>query len=224
MTRVITTSFRAHSLAVRTLLAAATILAIPSDAVLAQARGSAAAARYPERAVRRDIPITNAIRRALVAGSRDSTGRANRQYWQLRTDYVIAVTLDVPASRLTGRETITITNNSPDALQTIRMRLDANHFIGTVPRAATWVPAENTEGLMITRMTVDGKPVNLAPAAGGGGRGGGRGGPPAAPSEHTLGAGKTTNAPIAQLDRASVYGTEGCRFDSCWVYLKNKGF
>lgn len=25
-------------------------------------------------------------------------------------------------------------------------------------------------------------------------------------------------APIAQLDRASVYGTEGCRFDSCWVY------
>ena len=27
-----------------------------------------------------------------------------------------------------------------------------------------------------------------------------------------------TAAPIAQLDRASVYGTEGCRFDSCWVY------
>jgi len=207
MTRVITTSFRAHSLAVRTLLAAATILAIPSDAVLAQARGSAAAARYPERAVRRDIPITNAIRRALVAGSRDSTGRANRQYWQLRTDYVIAVTLDVPASRLTGRETITITNNSPDALQTIRMRLDANHFIGTVPRAATWVPAENTEGLMITRMTVDGKPVNLAPAAGGGGRGGGRGGPPAAPSEHTLGAGKTTNAVINLMSPIPAKGT-----------------
>ena len=26
-------------------------------------------------------------------------------------------------------------------------------------------------------------------------------------------------APIAQLDRASVYGTEGCRFESCWVYF-----
>jgi hypothetical protein len=28
----------------------------------------------------------------------------------------------------------------------------------------------------------------------------------------------STAAPIAQLDRASVYGTEGCRFNSCWVY------
>src|SRR5438093_12759696 len=25
-------------------------------------------------------------------------------------------------------------------------------------------------------------------------------------------------APIAQLDRASVFGTEGCRFEPCWVY------
>ena len=25
------------------------------------------------------------------------------------------------------------------------------------------------------------------------------------------------SAPLAQLDRASVYGTEGCRFDSCTV-------
>ena len=24
-----------------------------------------------------------------------------------------------------------------------------------------------------------------------------------------------TEAPVAQLDRASVYGTEGCRFESC---------
>jgi hypothetical protein len=27
------------------------------------------------------------------------------------------------------------------------------------------------------------------------------------------------SAPLAQLDRASVYGTEGCRFDSCTVQL-----
>ena len=28
-----------------------------------------------------------------------------------------------------------------------------------------------------------------------------------------------SNAPVAQLDRASVFGTEGCRFESCRVYL-----
>ena len=28
-----------------------------------------------------------------------------------------------------------------------------------------------------------------------------------------------TIAPVAQLDRASVYGTEGCRFEPCQVYF-----
>ena len=27
-------------------------------------------------------------------------------------------------------------------------------------------------------------------------------------------------APVAQLDRASVYGTEGCRFEPCQVYFR----
>ena len=42
------------------------------------------------------------------------------------------------------------------------------------------------------------------------------------PLESLTNNGKTVSsrkqAPIAQLDRASVYGTEGYRFESCWVY------
>jgi hypothetical protein len=35
---------------------------------------------------------------------------------------------------------------------------------------------------------------------------------------------RQTNAPIAQLDRASVYGTEGFWFESRWVYsLSRRG-
>ena len=30
-------------------------------------------------------------------------------------------------------------------------------------------------------------------------------------------------APVAQLDRVSDYGSEGCRFESCRVYKKYKG-
>ncbi|MEO6878501.1 MAG: hypothetical protein ABI205_08475, partial [Gemmatimonadaceae bacterium] len=40
-------------------------------------------AKLPERAVRRDIPMTNAIRRAFAAGTRDSSGRPGRNYAQL---------------------------------------------------------------------------------------------------------------------------------------------
>ena len=87
-----------------------------------------ATTRLPERAVRRDIPITNAIRRAYAAGTRDSTGRPGRNYWQLRTDYTIAARLDAATSRLTGRETVTFRNDSPDSLGQIGLRLDPEHL------------------------------------------------------------------------------------------------
>ena len=146
----------------------------------------------PPRAVRRDIPITNAIRRALVSGTRDSTGAPGRNYWQLRTDYSIDVALDAAASRLTGRAQITVHNNSGDSLPSIGLRLDPNHFIGTNPRAATWTPAENTEGIVITKMTVNDQAVVLTPPPQQGGRGGAQ-----AVTVPTLFGGKSTVARIA---------------------------
>ena len=116
----------------------------------------------PPRAVRRDVPITNSIRRAFAAGTRDSTGRPGRNYWQLRTDYAIDVSLNPSTSRLTGRARITIRNSSPDPLSNIGLRLDPNHFLGNAPHAAPWVPAEVTDGMVISRMTINGTPVNLA--------------------------------------------------------------
>lgn len=126
-----------------------------------------------ERAIRHDIPLTNAIRRALAAGTRDSTGRPGRNYWQLWTDYRIDVRLDTASSRLYGREVVTVRNDSPDTLRQIGLRLDMNLFLWNAPRAAPWAPAEITDGMVITRMAVDGTPVNLAAPQGG------RGAPPA---------------------------------------------
>jgi hypothetical protein len=128
--------------------------------------------RLPERAVRRDIPMTNAIRRAFAAGARDSTGRPGRNYGQLRTDYTIHASLDPATSRITGRETIVLHNNTRDSLTQIVMRLDQNLFRFQSPHASPWVPSEETEGFVIGKLTVDGQAVNLtAPAGRGGGRG-----------------------------------------------------
>ncbi|HUQ83789.1 MAG TPA: M1 family metallopeptidase [Gemmatimonadaceae bacterium] len=162
----------------------------------------AQAARVPERAVRRDIPITNAIRRAYAAGSRDSTGRPSRSYWQMRTDYTIQASLDVASSRLTGRETVVLHNNSPDSLAQIVLRLDPNIFLGNTPQSATWVPSEVTDGMILTRMTVNGVPVMLAPAAGASGDGARAAQAAAAaqnaqvPNQPTLINGKTTLARV----------------------------
>ena len=66
--------------------------------------GASAATAAPERAVRRDIPITNTIRRAYAAGTRDSTGRPGRNYWQTRTDYTISARLDATVSRVVASQ------------------------------------------------------------------------------------------------------------------------
>src|SRR3982750_3965328 len=102
---------------------AAGLLAVSAVALSAQT------VRLPERAVRRDIPMTNAIRRAFAAGTRDSTGRPGRNYGQLRTDYTINARLDPATSRIAGRESIVIQNNTHDSLTSIVMRLDMNHFL-----------------------------------------------------------------------------------------------
>jgi Peptidase family M1 domain len=129
------------------------------------------------RAVRRDVPLTNAIRRAFDAGTRDTSGRPGPNYWQLETDYTIEARLDPATDTITGTETIALHNNSPEALTEIVLRLDHNIFRGLVPRGAS-VPAENTDGMVVTRIAVDGQTVDLTAPASGGGRGGrgGRGG------------------------------------------------
>jgi hypothetical protein len=200
-------SYLAHSLLSRAAFIGAATLALPFGTAHAQATKAAAnsAAKLPERAVRRDIPITNAIRRAMVAGSRDSSGRPDAKYWQLRTDYHIDAKLDAPTSRLTGHEIITITNNSPDALTQIGMRLDQNHFLANVPRAAPWIPSETTEGFVITKMTVDGQPVSMtAPASAGRG---GRGAPPVAPTENFVRNAHVTNTSIALVTPIPSHGS-----------------
>jgi hypothetical protein len=174
----------------------------------AAAQPLAAQPPAPARAIRRDIPITNAFRRALTAGSRDSTGRPNAKYWQLRTDYTINARLDPATQRITGRETIALKNNSPDSLRDIVMRLDMNMFLFNVPRAVPWVPAELTDGMVITRVAVNGQPVNLNPPQTGRGGGGGRGRGAAAPprTENTMTGLKTTRATIQLLHAIPAKG------------------
>ena len=166
-----------------------------------------AAAQSPTRAVRRDIPLTNMIRRAFAEGTRDSTGRPGRNYWQLWMNYVINARLEPETSTLIGRETITLHNASDSALSSIQMRLDQNIFRGDVPRG-TSVPAENTDGFVITKLAVNGAPVELEPAGGFGGRGrGGRGAPPTQPVAigiHTTSASILLPSPIAPKSNATI--------------------
>ena len=59
---------------------------------------------------------------------RTGSGAPGAAYWQQRADYVIDVEVNDNTQELTGHETITYHNNSPQALRFLWMQLDQNIF------------------------------------------------------------------------------------------------
>ena len=57
---------------------------------------------------------------------RTASGAPGHQYYQQQADYVIDLTLDDKNQKITGVETITYKNNSPDRLDYLWLQLDQN--------------------------------------------------------------------------------------------------
>ncbi len=117
---------------------------------------------WPERAVRRDIPLGPQIRKAYARGTRDSTGAPGPRYFQQSVDYRIDATLDPATSQIRGTETITVHNTTPDTLSTIVIRLYQNYFTPTVSRND--YVTDITTGITIDRMSVNGAAISLTDA------------------------------------------------------------
>ncbi|MFA5326943.1 MAG: hypothetical protein WC384_04060 [Prolixibacteraceae bacterium] len=59
---------------------------------------------------------------------RSASGVPGEKYWQNKADYDIAVKLDTLSQTISGKETITYTNNSPDNLSFLWLELGQNLF------------------------------------------------------------------------------------------------
>lgn len=59
---------------------------------------------------------------------RSGSGAPGPKYWQQRADYVISAELDDNTQRITGTETITYFNNSPDVLTYLWLQVDQNIY------------------------------------------------------------------------------------------------
>lgn len=112
------------------------------------------------RVIRQDVPMTNSIRKAFESGTRDFSGTPGDNYWQLETDFTIKASLNPSTQTITGSEKILVHNNSKDDLNQIVLRLDHNIFRADVPRGFS-TPAEQTEGMVVTRLQVNGAEVDL---------------------------------------------------------------
>ena len=84
---------------------------------------------------------------------RTASGAPGHAYWQQRADYAIRATLDESRRAISGTETITYHNNSPDTLSYLWIQLDQNIYkrdsdarmTATVPSRDAWAKARGPE-------------------------------------------------------------------------------
>lgn len=91
------------------------------------------------------LPTPNAYRTA--------SGAPGPSYWQQRCDYEITCTLDEKQLRLTGSETVTYYNNSPDELTYLWLQLDENEHSSV--NNANYQDASNLRGNYVSENTLD---------------------------------------------------------------------
>ena len=77
---------------------------------------------------------------------RTASGAPGHEYWQQKVDYDMRVTLDDENQRISGSETITYVNNSPDALPYLWLQLDQNLFKPSSESYLTETASDKTIG------------------------------------------------------------------------------
>jgi len=101
------------------------------------------------------------LQKAYEKGSRSWDGKPGPNYWQNRANYVIKANLEPKTRRLSGEETITYINNSPDSLKIIRFKLQHDRYRKGAQRASDVTPSDvSDEGTRIEELTFNGQAVD----------------------------------------------------------------
>jgi hypothetical protein len=104
------------------------------------------------------------IQKAYHKGTRNTNGNPGPNYWQNRSDYTIKASLDPITRLLTGEETITYTNNSPDTLKQLVIRLYPDILKKGAIRDENVNPADVHDGVNIARLVINKSGIDLKSA------------------------------------------------------------
>ena len=101
------------------------------------------------------------IQQAYRMNTRSPDGKPGPRYWQNRADYAIDINFDPVTRMLTGKETITYYNNSPDTLNELLLHLFPNYFKRGNARDDTIDYPDESPGVTIEQITVNN--VDISP-------------------------------------------------------------
>ncbi|HET7115183.1 MAG TPA: M1 family metallopeptidase [Hanamia sp.] len=96
---------------------------------------------------------------------RSADGAPGAKYWQNRADYNLHATIDTVENTLIGTETISYTNNSPEALSSLWLQLDQNiyrkdarsNFYTSTLQRLKWTDKGHTDGYQFETVTIEQK-------------------------------------------------------------------
>ena len=101
------------------------------------------------------LPVPYNLKTTYEKGTRNIDGTPGKNYWQNNANYTISIKFD-PATRiLSGSETITYINNSPDSLKEIIFKLYPNLYKKGSPRLMKINDADASDGMKIEQLSVD---------------------------------------------------------------------
>lgn len=101
------------------------------------------------------------VKQAIAKGTRSLNGMPGPHYWQNRGRYTISIIVQPPSRAITGHETITYYNNSPDTLRYLILRLILNVH---KPEALRYMDVDSnwfTDGTVVDRVLVNGQNVDF---------------------------------------------------------------
>jgi Peptidase family M1 domain len=118
----------------------------------AQTPNASPASSYDPRAAFAPLVMPDPVNRY-----RSADGAPGPDYWQNRADYAIAARLDPKTKTLAGTVTITYTNNSPDALDSLWLQLDQNTYRADARsvNSSARVHDQFTEGDVLDSVAID---------------------------------------------------------------------
>ena len=111
----------------------------------------------PAPAAAQSLYMPRAITQTYRNGTRSMDGMPGAKYWQNRGRYSITISTMPPDRRVAGTEQIVYTNNSPDTLKTLVIKLFPNYHKAGAPRDGGTSDAFLTSGIHIRSFAVNGK-------------------------------------------------------------------
>ncbi|MFN8484695.1 MAG: M1 family metallopeptidase [Anaerolineae bacterium] len=103
------------------------------------------------------------VKAAYDSGTRSPDGKPGPKYWQNHAAHDITIDVTPPNRTITGTQVITYTNNSPNALPAVLVRLYQNARLPQAVREQNYSPDFLTSGIHIDEFRMNGEAVPWEP-------------------------------------------------------------